>query len=95
MAINPNDPAFAGTGPGINVRTYLTAVALSGRMSKELAFTAEDAVGVVKAADLVIAELNKGGIAISTGGTMGAASSSGNQTLNVGGASGVVVRRGK
>lgn len=77
MALTPNDPAS-----GINVRTYLAAAGLAGRMSKDIGFTAEDAALVVKAADLVIAELNRGAIAGSTG-SIGAASSTGNKTLNV------------
>ncbi len=78
--MNPNDPAS-----GISVRTYLAAAALAGKMSKDVSFTAEDATNVVKAADLVIAELNKSSIgSVSSTGSMGAASSTGNKTLNVG-----------
>jgi hypothetical protein len=85
MAINPTDPAFPGTGPGINVRTYLAASALSGWMARNTGFSAFDAEQLVKATDLVIAELNKGAIgSIGSTGSMGAASSTGNKTLNVG-----------
>ena len=82
--INPNDPAFSGTtGPGISVRTYLAAAALSGIMARNTGFSGVDAAQAVKAVDLMIAELNKGSIG-SIGGSIGAASSTGNKTLNVG-----------
>ncbi len=69
--MNPNDPAS-----GINLRTYLAAAALAGKMAKDVSFTAEDATNVVKAADLVIAELNKGSIgSVSSTASVGAASS--------------------
>ena len=88
MAIKPTDPASE-----INVRTYLAAKALAGRMTKDLGFTAEDAALVVKAADLVLAELNKGSVgSISQTGSIGAASSTGNLKVNTGSPS-VDVRR--
>ena len=83
MAINPNDPAS-----GINVRTCLAAAALNGHLASGKTFSAAE---VVKAADSVIAELNKGAISSATG-PIGAASSTGNQTLNVGTPGGIVRR---
>jgi hypothetical protein len=54
-------------------------------MARNTGFSAVDATQVVQAADLVIAELNKGAIgSIGSTGSMGAASSTGNKTLNVG-----------
>ncbi len=78
MAIYPNDPAS-----GINIRTHIAAAALSGMMASGRTF---DAVEIVKAADSVIAELNKGSIgSITSTASVGAASSSmANKTLNFG-----------
>jgi hypothetical protein len=75
--ITHNDPAS-----GINVRTYLAAAALAGKMAKDTGFSAADATEVVKAAELVIAELNKG--SIGSTGSIGAATNTGNKTINVG-----------
>jgi hypothetical protein len=81
--INPNDPAFPGTGPGLSVRTYLASAALTGIMARNTGFSGVDAAQAVKAADLMIAELNKGSIgSIGSTGSMGAASNAGK--LNVG-----------
>jgi hypothetical protein len=78
--ITHNDPAS-----GINVRTYLAAAALAGKMAKDTGFSAADAAEVVKAAELVIAELNKGSIgSIGSTGSIGAATNTGNKTINVG-----------
>ena len=95
MAINPTDSAFPGTnGAGINVRAYLAASALSGMMANGQTFSAASAADVVKAADLVIAELNKGALgSISSTGSMGEASSGGNLKLNTGTPPGGIVRR--
>lgn len=89
MPIDPNDPAS-----GISVRTYLASTALSGMLARNTGFSGVDAAELVKAVDLVIAELNKGSLgSIGSTGSMGAASSTGKKTLDLGGTPNVDVRR--
>jgi hypothetical protein len=85
MAINPTDSAFPGTtGAGINVRTYLAAAALSGVMARNTGFSGVDAEHLVKAVDLLIAELNKGSLSIGQTPSVGPASTNPGK-LNTGG----------
>lgn len=56
--LNPTDPVFSGSG-GIDVRTYLAAAAFTGMMARNTGFSVVDAAQAVKAADLLIVELNK------------------------------------